>query len=307
MRFNYISRMIVILSFFFFNKVNIFSEINNYVKVKYENITLWDLTPQLVEKSKAENIILGKIKVPGGKYIIKADKIKAELLKLGVKVVKIPDTITVERDFSEVKTAEVEAELLKVLQKDKTDFDYNVVINSRDTLKMPTGNIEYRVEENKVDKLGKNQNIASVYENNIKVYEFPFSLNTGKLIKEYTLIKDVKKGESYKEDKVSVKSEMVYEETKLKNLEINEKTIFTEDLYAGTKLQPSNIEIAGTIKKGQKISVEINYGSLTISDRGEALQSGEFGQEIEVKNLRTGKILKGTVVSENIVEIKQNE
>ena len=58
MRFNNISRMIVILSFFFFNKVNIFSEINNYVKVKYENITLWDLTPQLVEKSKAENIIL---------------------------------------------------------------------------------------------------------------------------------------------------------------------------------------------------------------------------------------------------------
>ena len=151
MRFNNISRMIVILSFFFFNKVNIFSEINNYVKVKYENITLWDLTPQLVEKNKAENIIFGFIKVPGGKYIIKADKIKAELLKLGVKVVKIPDTITVERDFSEVKTAEVEAELLKVLQKDKTDFDYNVVINSRDTLKMPTGNIEYRVEENKVD------------------------------------------------------------------------------------------------------------------------------------------------------------
>jgi hypothetical protein len=111
--------------------------------------------------------------------------------------------------------------MLKVLQKDKTDFDYNVVINSRDTLKMPTGNIEYRVEENKVDKLGKNQSIASVYENNIKVYEFPFSLNTGKLIKEYTLVKDVKKGESYKEDKVSVKSEMVYEETKLKNLEIN--------------------------------------------------------------------------------------
>ena len=56
MRFNNISRMIVILSFFFFNKVNIFSEINNYVKVKYENITLWDLTPQLVEKNKAENI-----------------------------------------------------------------------------------------------------------------------------------------------------------------------------------------------------------------------------------------------------------
>ena len=172
---------------------------------------------------------------------------------------------------------------------------------------MPTGNIEYRVEENKIDKLGKNQNIASVYENNIKVYEFPFSLNTGKLIKEYTLVKDVKKGESYKEDKVSVKSEMVYEETKLKNLEINEKTVFTEDLYAGTKLQPSNIEIAGTIKKGQKISVEINYGSLTISDRGEALQNGEFGQEIDVKNLRTGKTLKGTVVSENIVEIKVNE
>lgn len=295
------------LSFFFFSKINIFSEINSYVKIKYENITLWDLVPQLVEKNKAENIILGKIKVPGGKYIIKADKIKAELLNFGIKTVKIPDTITVERDFQEVKTAEVEAELLKNLKKGKTDFDYNVIISSRDTLKMPTGNIEYGVEENKTDKLGKNQTIANVYENGIKVYEFPFSLNTGKLIKEYTLIKDVKKGESYSEDKVTIKSEMVYEENKLKNLEINEKTVFTEDLYAGTKLKPNNIEIAGTIKKGQKISLEINYGSLTISDRGEALQSGETGQEIDVKNLRTGKVLKGIVINENIVEIKVNE
>ena len=127
------------------------------------------------------------------------------------------------------------------------------------------------------------------------------------MIKEYTLVKDVKKGESYSDDKVSIKNEMVYEETKLKNLEINEKTVFTEDLYAGTKLKSSDIEIAGMVKKGQKISVEINYGSLIISDRGEALQSGELGQEIDIKNLRTGKILKGIVTGANKVEIKVNE
>lgn len=307
MKVEYITKMIVLLSFLFLNKISIFSQINNYVKVKYENITLYNLAPDYVEREKGEKIILGKIKIPGGKYIVKGNQIKAELKNIGVQLKNVPDSITVERDYVELSTAQIENELLSALKLKNTDFDYSIYILSRDTLRMPVGNIEFRIEESKGNNLGKNQGIAGVYEDNKKVYEFPFSLNSGKIIKEYTLIKDVKKGENYSQDKVSVKSELVFEETRLRSLELNEKSIFTEDLLAGTKLQSNHVEDGGTVRKGQKISIELVFGNLSIFDKGEALQNGEIGQQIEVKNIRTGKFLKALIKDENTVKIIGNE
>lgn len=307
MKFKYITKMIVILSFLFFSNNIIAIEIASYIKIKYENITLYDIIPQLVDKVKGEQIILGKIKIPGGKFFIKGDRIKAELFNIGIKNQKVPSSITVERDFIEIKTSLIETQLLDILKNGKTDFDYGLSISTRDTLRLPTGDINFKIEDGSVDKLGKKTMKALVYENNIQVYEFPFGVSIGKLIKEYTLIKDVEKGEKYNPSQVSIKTELVYEENKLKNVEVKENLIYTETLFAGTKILDKHLQSNTAIKKGDKVIIEINYGDLRLSDKGEALEKGDFGQEIEVKNLRTGKILKGIVISNNSIEIKISE
>lgn len=304
MEFKYIGKMIVLLSFLFLNKIIVSAEISTYVKIKYENITLANLAPDLTNISKANEIIFGKIKVPGGKFLVKGNQIKSELYKLGIKNINVPDIVTVERDFIEVKTEDIEKLLIELLKIGKNDFDYSIFISDRDTLKMPLGKLEYKVTEGELDTLGKKQLKALVYENNSKVYEFPITLNTGKVIKEYMLIKDVQKGEKVNLDKIAVKKEFVYEENKIKNIDINESYVYTETLLAGTKLQEKYFEINSVIKKGQRIVIEVNYGGLKISDKGESLENGDFGKEIDIKILRTGKIVKGLVVGENRVEIK---
>lgn len=295
--------MIGLLSFLLFTNMIFANEIASYIKIKYENVTLYDIAPNLVNKSKGEEIILGKIKVPGGKLIIKGDKVKAELPSIGIKNQKVPSSITVERSFVEKNTKLIEEELLKVLNSGKTDFDYNISISTRDTLRMPLGNLTYSVQEGLIDKLGRRNMKAIVYEGSLLVYEFPFTLSTGKLIKEYTLIRDVEKGEKFDLNQVTVKSELIYEENKLKNLNISEDTIYSEKLLAGTKLEDKHIDSNSSVKKGDKITIIVSFGSMKITDKGEALQKGNMGDFIEVKNLRTGKTLKGTIISKDTVEI----
>ena len=210
MKFKNIIRMAVMLSFLFFNNSKIFANINDYVKIKYENITLWDIAPSYVNEKKGSTIILGKIRIPGGKLSIKGSQINAELVALGMKNVKIPNLVTVERSYVEINTKEIEEKLLQELKKDNTDFNYNVYIASRDTLKMPIGELKYKVSGLNMETLGKTQLTCEVYENERKVYEFPFSLDTAKMIKEYTLIKDVQKGEKYSEEKVQVDTKLIY-------------------------------------------------------------------------------------------------
>ena len=303
MKLKYITRMIGLLSFLLFTNMIFANEIASYIKTKYENVTLYDIAPNLVNKTRGEEIILGKIKVPGGKLIIKGDRIKAELTSIGINNQKVPSSVTVERSFVEKNTKLIEEELLKVLNSGKTDFDYNISISTRDTLRMPLGKLVFKVQEETIDKLGKKNMKALVYEDTLLVYEFPFTLSTGKIIKEYTLIRDVEKGEKFDLSQVSVKSELVHEENKLKNVNISEDTIYSEKLLAGTKLEDKHIESNSSVKKGDKIAIVVSFGTMKITDKGEALQKGNMGDLIEVKNLRTGKTLKGTVISKDTVEI----
>ena len=303
MKLKYITRMIGLLSFLLFTNMTFANEIASYIKTKYENVTLYDIAPNLVNKTKGEEIILGKIKVPGGKLIIMGDRIKAELTSIGINNQKVPSSVTVERSFVEKNTKLIEGELLKVLNSGKTDFDYNISISTRDTLRMPLGKLVFKVQEGTIDKLGKKNMKALVYEDTLLVYEFPFTLSTGKIIKEYTLIRDVEKGEKFDLSQVSVKSELIHEENKLKNVNISEDTIYSEKLLAGTKLEDKHIESNSSVKRGDKIAIVVSFGTMKITDKGEALQKGNMGDLIEVKNLRTGKTLKGTVISKDTVEI----
>ena len=304
MKFKNIIRMAVMLSFLFFNNSKIFANINDYVKIKYENITLWDIAPSYVNEKKGSTIILGKIRIPGGKLSIKGSQINAELVALGMKNVKIPNLVTVERSYVEINTKEIEEKLLQELKKDNTDFNYNVYIASRDTLKMPIGELKYKVSGLNMETLGKVQLTCEVYENERKVYEFPFSLDTAKMIKEYTLIKDVQKGEKYSEEKVQVDTKLIYSTVNSNNLEISEKTIFNKNLLAGTKLQKSDLEENAIIRKDDKIFIELKMGGMIISDRGVALTNGDMGQKIQVKNSRSGKVVEGVITAEKTVTIE---
>ena len=141
---------------------------------------------------------------------------------------------------------------------------------------MPIGDLKYKVSNLNKETLGKVQLTCEVYENEKNVYEFPFSLDTAKMIKEYTLVKDVQKGEKYSEEKVQIDTKLIYSTVNSNNLEISDKTIFSKNLLAGTKLQKSDLEENAIIRKDDKIFIELKMGGMTISDRGIALTNGDM-------------------------------
>ncbi len=297
--FNKISKMIVLLSFLCFNK-NIFAlQILENVKVIDSKVTMKNIVWTSDEKilDKLEKIELGNIQVPGGKMIIRKSDIEKRLEKSILDKITIPEKIMVERVYQSVdKKALIEEakKQLGIIYQD-TDYDYLVTIGGGDTLKMPVGSLRYIINNNFKKDLGNKSLDLLVYNGDEKVYQIPINVKIGKIIRDYTLKKDVKKGDIYREEMVEVEEEFVYTETKLKSITLIEGYVFTKDILSGNKLSQNDLMKNTLVKIGDRVSIYIQFNNMYITDNGNALESGDEGEEIRVENLRTGKIIKGII------------
>lgn len=302
------TKMIVILSFLLFvwdiSAVAVLSS----VKIKKERIALSDLIITTDSKllMELEKVQVGNIKVPGGKLIIRGDELLAYLSPyVDINNIKFPSKVVVERLFEGIDKDILREQIEKELNKyySDTDYDYKIKISGGDIIRMPVGDLSYGVDFEGLNKeLGIKNLRLEVYENDMKVYSVPFEVEIGKLVREYTLKKDVKKGDKFDKTKVDIKEEFVYQNLKINNLFFDEKDVFIRDMMAGTILSDGDLVEDTLIKKEGKVIIKIKYKNMQLSDKGEALQNGNEGDEIEVKNLRTGNIIKAVILKDGSVE-----
>ncbi len=296
---NRILKMIVLLSFLCFNK-NIFAlQILENVKVIDAKVTMknivWTSDERLLDK--LEKIQLGNIQVPGGKMIVRKVDIESRLDKKILGKINVPEKVIVERVYQSVDKkflVEEAKKQLEIIYQD-TDYDYLVTIGGGDTLKMPVGSLRYIVNNNFKRELGNKSLELLVYNGDEKVYQIPINVKIGKIIRDYILKKDVKKGDIYREDLVEVEEEFVYTETKLKSNNLKEGYVFIRDILSGNKLSQNDLIKNTLIKVGDRVTIYIQFNNMYITDNGNSLESGDEGEEIKVENLRTGKIIKGIV------------
>lgn len=302
------TKMIVILSFLLFVWDISALAILSSVKIKKERVALSDLviTTDSTLLMELEKVQVGNIKVPGGKFIIREDEITAYLSPyVDTKDIKIPAKVVVERVYESMDKALLKEQIEKELDKyySDTDYDYKIKISGGDVIRMPVGNLNYRVDFEGLDKeLGIKNLKLEVYEDGTRVYSIPFEAEIGKLVREYTLKKDVKKGEKFDKAKVDIKEDFVYQTVKINNLFFDEKDVFSRDMMAGSILSGGDLEEDTLVKKGNKVIIKIKYKNMQLSDKGEALQHGDEGDEIEVKNLRTGNVIKAVILKDGSVE-----
>jgi flagella basal body P-ring formation protein FlgA len=302
------TKMIVILSFLLFVWDISALAILSSVKIKKETVALSDLVITTDSKllKNIEKVQIGDIKVPGGKFIIREDELIAYLSPyLDLKDIKIPNKIIVERLYKSIEKSLLNEKIKNELDKYyiDTDYDYKIKISGGDVIRMPIGNLSYGIDFDGLDKeLGIKNLKLVVYEDEVIVYSIPFEVEIGKLIREYTLKKDVKKGESFDESKVDIKENFVYQPMKINNLFFEGDDVFTRDMMAGSVLSIGDLEKDTLIKKGSKVIIKIKYKNMQLSDKGEALQNGDEGEEVEIKNLRTGKIIKAVILEDGSVE-----
>lgn len=81
-------------------------------------------------------------------------------------------------------------------------------------------------------------------------------------------------------------------------------SISRRSLKPGTTITPSMIELPVLVKRGQSIKLRVSNPAVTVEMAGEALRKGRAGELIKVRNISSGKILHGRVISSELVQIQ---
>ena len=75
------------------------------------------------------------------------------------------------------------------------------------------------------------------------------------------------------------------------------------NLKKGQTLHPRHLFESFDINHGDIISIVSNLGNVSVTVSGEAQDSGNLGDLIKVKNLKSGKIIKGYIKKDKIIKI----
>ena len=81
-------------------------------------------------------------------------------------------------------------------------------------------------------------------------------------------------------------------------------SISRRSLKPGTTITPSMIEQPVLIKRGQTITLRASNPAVTVEMAGEAMRKGRAGESIKVRNISSGKIVHGKVISSELVQIQ---
>jgi flagellar basal body P-ring formation protein FlgA len=71
----------------------------------------------------------------------------------------------------------------------------------------------------------------------------------------------------------------------------------------GQPIYSHQIEPVELIKKGDKVNISAKVGSLTVVTSGTALNNGRKGEQIDVKNLRSSRVIRTKIIGVNTVEV----
>ena len=75
------------------------------------------------------------------------------------------------------------------------------------------------------------------------------------------------------------------------------------NIPASMMLRNNLVEYPSAVKKGDLVTILAQSGALRISTKGEAVEDGILGEAIKVRNLRSKKIVGGTVVERGVVKV----
>lgn len=75
-------------------------------------------------------------------------------------------------------------------------------------------------------------------------------------------------------------------------------------LRAGDVLSSKNLLATDAVNRGEQITIVATNGVLSVRMGGEALDSGKLGDQIRVRNLQSGRVIRALVVGRGKVEVR---
>jgi flagella basal body P-ring formation protein FlgA len=72
---------------------------------------------------------------------------------------------------------------------------------------------------------------------------------------------------------------------------------------ADTVLAPNQLEQQEVVKRGDKVVISAANSQVSVRMPGEALENGNMGTQIRVRNIRSGRVVKGRVTGPGQVDV----
>ena len=136
------------------------------------------------------------------------------------------------------------------------------------------------IVRNKQEFKSKNNDLK----NNISVLALKNSMRSGTIINEDDIVV-IKKRVNNKNDLVKNKTDLVGKKLK-------------KSINSNRPIYHSNLEKDWLIQKNSSIIIENKIGSITVKDKGIALENADFMDVLKVKNIKSGKIIYGFAKNE---------
>ncbi len=74
-------------------------------------------------------------------------------------------------------------------------------------------------------------------------------------------------------------------------------------INAGAPLRLSQIDVPPTVAKGSRVTMLFENGGLRVTAVGLALEDGQIGQDLNLKNESSGKTVRGRIIGESMVKV----
>ena len=69
----------------------------------------------------------------------------------------------------------------------------------------------------------------------------------------------------------------------------------TRTIRAGTPITIADLTAADLVRKGENVTLTVTRGVLTISVDTIATENGKMGEQVELRNAESGKVIRGIV------------
>ena len=129
--------------------------------------------------------------------------------------------------------------------------------------------------------------------NKVNVLALKNRLKSGTIINENDIIV-IKKSVKDKNDLVKNKTDLIGKKLK-------------KSINSNRPIYHSNLEKDWLIQKNSSIIIENKIGSITVKDKGIALENADFMDVLKVKNIKSGKIIYGFAKNEKKVVLKTKQ
>ena len=158
-----------------------------------------------------------------------------------------------------------------------------------------------RVQTSKIDE---NKNIAKPKKVSKYSIKNKIPKKKNKLLKIVKLKKSIEKNDIIElEDLETVLVEKKHQTSFFSNKQELVGRKLKTNLKMGQKLHPRHLFESFDINNGDVISIVSNLGNVSVTVSGEAQDSGNLGDLIKVKNLKSGKIIRGYIKKDKKIKI----